>query len=583
MKGDGGESAAACRQMFPFHPPGSPVYNHLLKLCDFLPFGAPGYRSALLSAVSAGLCVTVVLAITGLLYRRLSVLAATGATLSLFLSFTFFNQAIRPEAYAVNSALFTIVIYLLLNSYSGSAHNAGKFLPAASLLTGLALQTHYLSLFLVPILFHGIWNKAGRRKVTFSGLNLLFFISGCSIRFSDILLSRRMADPGQWNLQSIEDFLRYVSGSGFSREFIALDLERIIYWAAHTCISLPFFAVVTAATGMWSAFRKKMPGRWILLWMIAWSITVTLFYGIEDIHEYIIPGVIGFVLFIPQGMLSFGEKFKIFGFRNAVTVAAAAVVLSSVTGFFMMSGPPEFLTDYRNYYAPEKNALHALRSINQDKEIWTDWAEGMPFFYCKRVLRSSEYFRTELRFMKKEELENISMPLRRNFSAPLVLTRRNSGLIRQAGIQALGEFYVFDPFHTYDKVEHENLVWRRDIPEELMEFIGRWSLNELEAYPGDFIELHIDWLPGSVDAIEEKTPAILLSKNDRIFLRRRFDPAFAGIGKGGVESYVVRAPYRMPEGIYKVIFELYDRSEPIKRHISACLTRIKIKSALTAD
>ncbi len=152
---DSGEFSTSVATLGISHPPGYPLYNILGKIFTLLvPFGNFAWRVNLFSAFCGALAAGLLYLCFKLLTRN-DFLSATGAVL--FAAGTiFWSQAIRAEVYTLNTALFLLILFLLLlwreKLHEFSQKESQRFLWFAAFLYGLSLGDHYM-MFLAAIPF----------------------------------------------------------------------------------------------------------------------------------------------------------------------------------------------------------------------------------------------------------------------------------------------------------------------------------------------------------------------------------------------------------------------------------------------
>lgn len=145
---DSGELIAAAFQLGVAHPTGFPAVMLGAKLMTFVPLGAVGLRTALLSALTAGLALGIVTAIATRLSRSLghdrftSLVAGTVTALGLGCAPTIIQSATGLEAYAPSLALLSAMIAVPLLSRRNAL--SPRDVCVVALLFGLAASTHAL-------------------------------------------------------------------------------------------------------------------------------------------------------------------------------------------------------------------------------------------------------------------------------------------------------------------------------------------------------------------------------------------------------------------------------------------------------
>ncbi len=168
-------SAAIALQQVP-HPPGAPLFLMYGKLFHLLPFGDPGWRMNMISALaSAGastvLYLLLVLVMEHLWHFRVASLAdalhvygaaAVGA-LALTFSDTVWFNAVESEVYASSLLFVALVLYCGFLWYLRAEQpGSERYLLLAAYLVGLSVGVHLLSILAVPsILYLVVYRKYG--------------------------------------------------------------------------------------------------------------------------------------------------------------------------------------------------------------------------------------------------------------------------------------------------------------------------------------------------------------------------------------------------------------------------------------
>ncbi len=184
---DTGELQAVGPLMGTAHPTGFPTYVLLGWLASVVlqPFGEPAFRMNLLS----GICLAVAAAVTVDLVRTLTGRTVLGIAAGLAMALTPIAWAIgtHAEAHALHLALVAILLWLLVEwdghvrgpggaAADGRTDRGDRFLIAATLVFGLAVGNHSLTLLLaIPVGLYvlavdpGIWRR-GRLVLSCAGV-----------------------------------------------------------------------------------------------------------------------------------------------------------------------------------------------------------------------------------------------------------------------------------------------------------------------------------------------------------------------------------------------------------------------------
>lgn len=168
-------SAAIALQQVP-HPPGAPLFLMVGKLFHLLPFGDPGWRMNLISALASSAASVFLYLLLALVLERLwkvptgswvDALHVYGASaigaLAMTYSDTVWFNAVESEVYASSLLFVAAVLYLGFLWYV-RADEAGseRYLLLAAYLVGLSIGVHLLSILAVPgILYLVVFRKYG--------------------------------------------------------------------------------------------------------------------------------------------------------------------------------------------------------------------------------------------------------------------------------------------------------------------------------------------------------------------------------------------------------------------------------------
>lgn len=141
---DGGELITASMTMGIAHPPGYPTYVLLGRLFGLLPLRTIAFRFNLFSAVAMATAAafSTATAFTIIPTRKFAWAAALAAGLALAFSPLVWSQATVAEVYALNLAVLSIFLWLLLTRRS-------SWITGTML--GLAVTTHLTSLLMLPL------------------------------------------------------------------------------------------------------------------------------------------------------------------------------------------------------------------------------------------------------------------------------------------------------------------------------------------------------------------------------------------------------------------------------------------------
>jgi hypothetical protein len=155
-------SAAIALQQVP-HPPGAPLFLMVGKLFHLLPFGDPGWRMNLISAVATAGAALVLYLLLSLVLEHIwrapretlfQALALYGSALVGALALTFSDtvwfNAVESEVYAASLLFVALVLYLAFLWYVRAEEpGSERYLLLAAYLVGLSIGVHLLSILTV--------------------------------------------------------------------------------------------------------------------------------------------------------------------------------------------------------------------------------------------------------------------------------------------------------------------------------------------------------------------------------------------------------------------------------------------------
>ncbi len=173
-------TAAAVWQQVP-HPPGAPMWLIVGKMFHLLPFGDPGWRINLFSAVSSSFAAMLVYLISVLAIERwrpfrsdrplMSYLPTFGGALIGALAFiwsdTNWFNSVESEVYAAGSFLVALLVWLMMR-WDRAAEKPGheRYLLLSAYLLGVAIGVHLLALLVVPGIALVIYFRHYQFKIT---------------------------------------------------------------------------------------------------------------------------------------------------------------------------------------------------------------------------------------------------------------------------------------------------------------------------------------------------------------------------------------------------------------------------------
>lgn len=237
---DGGELITAAYSLGIAHPPGYPLLSLVGKLFTLIiPFGNIAWRTNVMSAfLSAATALLTYLLIKKIATPKTAASTTPATTLlphaiaafcALLLAFSdiFWSQAIRMEAYALNS-FFTISVFYLLYSWYLKPEKI-KLLIITALTIGLSITNHQIAILIAPAaaIFVIIRNAKLLKSPKLWAGTILAFLIGASVYA--YLPIRSAANPAlDWgNPETSQEFWAHVSRSAYAEKQIANSTSKI--------------------------------------------------------------------------------------------------------------------------------------------------------------------------------------------------------------------------------------------------------------------------------------------------------------------------------------------------------------------
>lgn len=218
-------SAAAVWQQVP-HPPGAPLFLMIGKIFDVvIPFGDPGWKINMASAVSSAFAVLFLYLITVMAIKnfRKEAISSFGDAIAVYgsafvgaaaftFSDTFWFNAVESEVYAMSTLFVSIIIYLMMR-WNEEADNLGheRFLLLIAYLIGLSTGVHLLAILAIfSIVFLVYLRKykstpAGLILTTVISLFVFFIIYPFIVKWIPALLAGHSPGRNDAHLYTIND------------------------------------------------------------------------------------------------------------------------------------------------------------------------------------------------------------------------------------------------------------------------------------------------------------------------------------------------------------------------------------------
>lgn len=293
---DGGELAAAARTLGIAHPPGYPTYLLLAHTITRLPLGQVATRTNLLSALcGAGAAALLTWALTRM---NRSLPSALSAGLMLTVSPLLWSQATVTEVHTLNGLFAALILAFVVSSERQPASSLPSL--AIGLVWGLSLGNHPTAIFLIPLVFTGLW-RSGKW-----GLGLIGAALGLTTYL--YLPLRAAADPPiNWgDPQTWERFWWVISGAPYRHFVLSLPLEylpsRLLAWSG--LLTRQFSVIGLTGVGLGTALlwveERTLLGATAAT--VGLGSTFALAYNTSDSYLYLIPSLICMGLWLGIGL-----------------------------------------------------------------------------------------------------------------------------------------------------------------------------------------------------------------------------------------------------------------------------------------
>ena len=311
-------------------PTGEPSWTMLTHLFTYLPFGDPGYRVNLASAVYGALAVAALFAAGWLLSRRAA--AAAAGALAFGLGGSFWSQAVIAEIYTLNAFLILLpIIALLLWRNRRRDH----YLLLTSFFMGFGLTNHMTSGLVIPAGFVFVF-LVDRGRLVDARLVLkgvcLFLVGLTPYLYLPIRASMNPpineADP-----TNLKRFWELVSGGDHGDllfQFGPAELiGRVMLYADYLFRNFNLFVLMVALAGVAFLLRRDravaaLTGFLFLGWLFH-----ALEYNIFDVELYFIPTYLVLCLWVAVGFRALLETAEDAVARSPRTTRQAVVFAAS--------------------------------------------------------------------------------------------------------------------------------------------------------------------------------------------------------------------------------------------------------------
>ncbi|MDQ5810123.1 MAG: DUF2723 domain-containing protein [Actinomycetota bacterium] len=362
-------------------PTGEPSWTMLTHLFTYLPFGDPGYRVNLASAVYGALAVAMLFVAGWLLTRRVAP-AAVGA-LAFGLGESFWSQAVIAEIYTLNALLILLPIIALLLWHQ---RRRDRYLLLAAFLMGFAMTNHMTSGLVLPASFLFVALVDRSRLLDFrlvlKGAGL--FLLGLTPYL--YLPIRASMDPpiNEADPTSLDRFWELVSGGGQQELLFRFGLTelpgRTIIYAHYLFRDFPLVLLMVALAGVAFLLSRDravaaLTGFLFLGWLFH-----ALEYDIFDVELYFIPTYLMLCLWMAVGFRALLEVVEdaVAGStrtarRATLFAASALMVLLPLVGVRATYAHNDMSDAYQGRQTIEAVAEHVEKGatiLHHRSELW---------------------------------------------------------------------------------------------------------------------------------------------------------------------------------------------------------------------
>ncbi len=359
------------------HPTGYPTYVLLGKIwLTVFPFGSVAWRMNLLSAVSVSLACGFFF----FLIRKITKNSAISVLAGLAFGFgkPVWDMAVRAEVHSLHLLLTTLIIFVF---YKIIVEKEAELLRVVSLLIGLSIGNHMLSLFFLPLLGLTVLLqiKALNGKLLIN--SLLLFLLGLSVYLLLPILSL-VKEPLviNYKIDNLTNFYRHVFGSdfsGFMHEWTKTSFkETILYYYSSFKTFLPPVFLLPVVIGLLFGLRKLSQFTILTLILFLSTLYFSLRYQNAILERYFITS---FLIILIWGFSSFSFIEKIIG-RFSFLIFFLLIFM--LFGEIKTNYP---LVDQSQNYQALTYAENTLRIVPKDSVIFSWWSYSTPLWYLTKV------------------------------------------------------------------------------------------------------------------------------------------------------------------------------------------------------
>ncbi len=389
------------------HPTGYPTYILLGKIfLSIFPFGTIAWRMNLLSALLVSIGIFI---FSKIIYKvTKNTFLAIAASLFLSVNPYLWPLATRAEPHALHFIFTVLVLFLSLKTIE---EKDSHILPVISLLIGLSLGNHMMSLFFIPILV--ILSFFLIRKYSFKETykNILLSIVCLLVGFSiyallPLISSYKESLTVSYQINNIENFRRHVLGEDFQGIMNVWAkgnfTESIKFYLSLLEKSFPFFFWTLCVLGIVIGFIKNKTYNLILVWIFISTLYFGLTYQNAIIERYFVPS---FAIVVIWLSMIFSNSFKEKGLF-------AQKLLSLIFIFLFLYSFKLNLKENnqsQNYHARDWG-MSVLSTIKSESTVFSWWSYSTPLWYLQKVEKNRtdvEIINTGSENWEREAIEKI--------------------------------------------------------------------------------------------------------------------------------------------------------------------------------
>jgi hypothetical protein len=397
------------------HHTGYPLYTLIGRLWSILPLGSIAVRMNLLSAVFAGLTVSVVYLAAWEMSR--TKLAALLAAVALAVSQLFWLWGTIAGVRSSTALMTAVVIYLALRwrrlmKEDASTAQTTRALVFLALGFGAALAHHRsiilmalpLALFVLTVNARIVLSaRVMARSALFFALPLLSYLY-LPIR------SIMGASFDQFHPDTLPRFLDLVLATGLSQSFFSVPLgDMPARWEMFSVELAREFSAIGLALGLMGAawLLLRNPAAFVLTSLFAVSViaqTLNWNVGPERLNSvYLIPTYVVFVLWIGAGAGLLGDivtralgRLPMRAFAQAAVTAAVTLMLVwpflqlGVENWEVMNARgarplDKFRQNIDGGYLARRMVMGSLPYVEDNAVIYADWEQATAFWYAQQI------------------------------------------------------------------------------------------------------------------------------------------------------------------------------------------------------